>query len=99
MNLKPPRPPPFPLGAKVEYSGPTYSKDPEGKVLLLKAGMVGVVVDVQPGRQGTGRLVLDDDFDELKVYDETSDGASVVAFETGVRRLVRCSSIHYREVK
>lgn len=68
MNLKAPRPPPFPVGTRLRLvkAGPSF----------VKVGDEVTVVRVKPGRRGTGRLMEVQD-DGYEVYDETSDGYSV----------------------
>lgn len=102
MNTGAPRPPPFPLGARVEYTGDHEQGDiVDGKERRLRPGDVGVVVEVRAGRRGTGRQV--DELDGEPLYDETSDGWSVVRFPSGYERAPSASTLarwpHYRLAK
>jgi hypothetical protein len=87
MNTKPPLPPPFPLGSKVEYLGYQYNDGDTGK-LLLRHGMIGTVTSIKQGWQGTGRVVDEVGGDGEPIYDETHNSWSIVTFETGFTRAV-----------
>lgn len=76
MRQRDPLPPPFPVGARVQYLGPTRST-------YLQPGDVKVIVRVHAGRRGTGQQLRDDDGPMIyedtgePILDETRDGRSV----------------------
>lgn len=73
--------PPFPMGAKVRYTGPEMTSVAWG---TLKTGDVGVVVKVVPGSRATF-LRIDDE----TVDDQPNHGRSIVEFPGGWRRAYR----------
>lgn len=88
-----PKPPPFPVGARLRYRGADRLHC-EG-VALLEPGLEVVVDEVRPGRQGTGRWVQPHEFggdpDDDPIQDDTRDGYSVYHVTTpSGRRLGRC---------
>jgi hypothetical protein len=93
-RTRPPRAPPFPIGTVLRYDGDRRVYHDDGmKEPILQPGLIVRVVDVRPGRQGTGRILFrDDDGDE--VYDETEDGASVYQTSRGFYRLIRAAEDH-----
>lgn len=99
MNTQPPKPAPFPIGARVRYLGKreawreSVNGGPERQMLIFP-GMEVTIVDANPGRRGTGRCL--DEADEI--YDETRDGHSVYQNADGARRVIHNDSAHEWEV-
>lgn len=92
-----PKPPPFAVGTRVQYTGNRSVKigDRDPQVLydspctewltLIEPGIIVTIDEVRSGRQGTGRLVdLDDDGETF--IDETTDGYSVYHVQGKHRR-------------
>jgi hypothetical protein len=91
MDRKP-CPPPFPIDARVKYSGDTtYSR---GKRPLLAPGDIGIVVEVVTGRRGT-LDVIGQDAEGDDILDKSTDGRSVVRFPSGWTRSVGHGSARY----
>lgn len=73
---RPPRPAPFPVGARIRYVGATRSS-------YLQRDDVKEIVRVRPGRRGTGRRLHDEDgpmfYDDTgePILDTTKDAYSV----------------------
>ena len=84
-----PLPPPFPLGAMLEYCGGSIRwADPEGKKPLLAKGMRGTVV--RQGRGYQGSLAVIDTCQETGevVRERTHDGWSTIRLESGYEMAV-----------
>ena len=84
MDRKP-KAAPFSVGARLRYVGTLRMSTVDGRP-ICEPGLVAVVVDTRPGRQGTGRMIDLDDGDE-PVRDTTRDGYSVVEPVPGWRRI------------
>lgn len=99
-SCREPLPPPYPVGAKVAYTGPriTYQAIGDERPRTLDPGDVGVVTELRPGWQGTGRPIPMEDCDDEQLYDDTHDGWCVVKFPGGVERAVDASSRYYQRV-
>lgn len=85
INTAPPLPPPFPVGTRLRCIDPIpwrkISVEVEGKVVVLYGPGLEVLIDsTTKGRQGTGRVVDEDD-DGDPIYDETMDQFSVYHVE------------------
>lgn len=81
-----PKPPPFPIGARLKYVGTStigVGADIETCVWILFPGAIGTIVKVNPGRRGTGRACYDEDGPMIwedtgePILDDTQDGYSV----------------------
>jgi hypothetical protein len=81
-----PKPPPFPIGARVRYIGTRrigVGDNPQSVTWVLFPGATGSIVRTNPGRRGTGRPLFDEDGpmywedDGEPILDDTKDGYSV----------------------
>lgn len=87
-----PMAPPFPVGARLRYTGDLRVTGEDGTTLVAP-GMLGTVVEVRPGRRGTLHWIdLDDG--GYPVQDTTRDGYSVVLTDGGWRRVAPPESWH-----
>ncbi len=94
--MKQPKPPPFAVGARVRYVGSrriSSSKRgaPDGELVpVLYPGLEVVIDKVNPGRQGTGAILVHasqtDDGEHL--IDETTNGHSVWTNAVGQGRII-----------
>jgi len=85
---RPPRPPPFPVGAVVRYDGTRrVYHDSAQQAPILVPGMIVSIESVHPGSRGTGE-VLQDAVDREGVVDRTRDGRSVYRTTRGSPRCI-----------
>ena len=93
MDRKPKRAP-FKVGDHVRYTGNLSWYEDSGLTRrVFGPNMVGLVINVRPGYQGTLRDISEPEDDE-PVYDTTRDAYCVVEFSSGVRRAVDAESAH-----
>lgn len=78
--MRNPLPPPFPVGARVRYTGTrrTYVLTDSGaEVPTVEPGLTVTIEQAKPGRKGTGRPLPGEWDGEEPPIDETRDGYSV----------------------
>jgi hypothetical protein len=80
-----PRPPPFPIGARVRYEGTRRVHSATGPI--LEPGMVMEIVLVDPGRPGRGLLSYVDDDGHSRI-DPTQHGCSIYVSPDGHARAI-----------
>jgi len=95
-----PLPAPFPVGARVRYTGDLKLHHDGATTPFFAAGSVGVVTSVRPGRRGTMRHLRDEDgpmYDDggEPIRDTTRDGWSVIDFGNGWTRGVDADAAGY----
>jgi hypothetical protein len=101
---KTPTPAPFPIGARVLYTGTLrLFHQPTDRTPFFECGCVGRVVRNSAGRQGTLRHLRDEDgpmYDDAgePIVDTTRHGYSVVDFGNGWTRAVRADDFEYEQV-